>query len=99
MIFFGVPNLLKTWSLKRCATPCEVTLVVVSTAITILVSLSTVTKMALYPLDFGRGLMRPTVMTSHGASGALWGCKGQASGLFWYLFRWHTSQAAAYLAA
>src|SRR5260370_31418532 len=55
---------LQTCSRKRCATPVESTMVMVGTAWMHLDSLSTATRMALYPLDSGSSLMVSTEITS-----------------------------------
>src|SRR5258708_32462203 len=55
---------LQTCSRKRCATPVESTMVMVGTAWMHLDSLSTATRMALYPLDSGISLMVSTEITS-----------------------------------
>src|SRR5258706_1390349 len=55
---------LQTCSRKRCATPAESTIVMVGTAWMCLDSLSTTTRMALYPLDSRSCLMVVAEITS-----------------------------------
>src|SRR5258708_26233886 len=55
---------LQTCSRKRCATPVESTVVMVGMAWMCLGSLSTATRMVLYPLDSGSSLMVSTEITS-----------------------------------
>src|SRR5258706_10966537 len=55
---------LQTYSRKRHATPAESTVVMVGMAWMRLDSLSTTTRMALYPLDSGSSLMVSTEITS-----------------------------------
>src|SRR5258705_10877363 len=55
---------LQTCSRKRCATPAESTVVTVGMAWMHLDSLSTITRMALYPLDSGSSPMVSTEITS-----------------------------------
>src|SRR5258708_31156438 len=58
------PWCLQTCSRKRHATPAESTVVMVGTAWMRLDSLSTTTRMVLYPLDSGSSLMVSTEITS-----------------------------------
>src|SRR6266446_4202867 len=58
------PWCLQTCSRKRHATPAESTMVMVGTAWMRLDSLSTATRMALYPLDSSSSLMVSTEITS-----------------------------------
>src|SRR5258708_12103289 len=60
----GSPWCLQTCSRKRCATPVESTVVTVGTAWMHLDSLSTTTRMVLYPLDSSSSLMMSTEITS-----------------------------------
>src|SRR5258708_36194401 len=60
----GSPWCLQTCSRKRHATPAESTMVMVGMAWMCLDSLSTATRMALYPLDSGSSLMVSTEITS-----------------------------------
>src|SRR5258706_13670975 len=64
---------LQTCSRKRCATPAESTVVMVGTAWMHLDSLSTATRMALYPLDSGSSLMVSTEITSQQRVGIRFG--------------------------
>src|SRR5258707_14796039 len=64
---------LQTCSRKRCATPAESTVVTVGMAWMRLGSLSTTTRMALYPLDSGSSLMVSTEITSQQRVGILFG--------------------------
>src|SRR5882672_2906345 len=65
--FFGSPNFLKTSRQKITATPELVILVVQGTRIFILVRYLVITKIALYPLDSGRGPTISTEIVSHGS--------------------------------
>src|SRR5258705_8689603 len=67
------PWCLQTCSRKRCATPVESTVVMVGMAWMHLDSLSTTTRMALYPLDSGSSLMVPTEITSQWQVGIQFG--------------------------
>src|SRR5260221_7401286 len=58
------PWCLQICSRKRCATPVESTVVTVGMTWMCLDSLSTTTRMALYPLDSGSSLMVSTEITS-----------------------------------
>src|SRR5258708_7489733 len=60
----GSPWCLQTCSRKRHATPAESTMVMVGMAWMCLDSLSTATRMALYPLDSGSSPMVSTEITS-----------------------------------
>src|SRR5258707_15695338 len=60
----GSPWCLQTCARKRGATPAESTMVTVGTVWMCLDSLSTATRMALYPLDSGSSLMVSTEITS-----------------------------------
>src|SRR5258708_5572128 len=64
MMASGSPWCLQTCSRKRRATPVESTVVTVGTAWMHLDSLSTTTRMALYPLDSSSSLMVSTEITS-----------------------------------
>src|SRR5258707_7958208 len=64
---------LQTCSRKRHATPVESTVVTVGTAWMCLDSLSTTTRMALYPLDSGSSLMVSTEITSQQQVGIRFG--------------------------
>src|SRR6266436_10206719 len=64
MMASGSPWCLQTCSRKRHATPVESTVVTVGMAWMHLDSLSTTTRMALYPLDSGSSLMVSTEITS-----------------------------------
>src|SRR5258705_13210282 len=64
---------LQTCSRKRCATPAESTMVMVGTAWMHLDSLSTATRMALYPLDSSTSLMVSTEITSQWQVGIRFG--------------------------
>src|SRR5260221_2138232 len=67
------PWCLETCARKRCATPVESTVVMVGMAWMHLDSLSTTTRMALYPLDSGSSLMVPTEITSQWQVGIQFG--------------------------
>src|SRR5258708_621919 len=67
------PWCLQTCSRKRCATPAESTVVTVGTAWMHLDSLSTITRMALYPLDSGSSPMVSTEITSQWRVGIRFG--------------------------
>src|SRR5258708_26817217 len=60
----GSPWCLQTCSRKRCTTPVEPTVVMVGTAWMCLDSLSTATRMVLYPLHSGSSLMVSIEITS-----------------------------------
>src|SRR5258707_6285568 len=64
---------LQTCSRKRCATPAESTVVTVGMAWMHLDSLSTATRMALYPLDSGSSPMVSTEITSQQQVGIWFG--------------------------
>src|SRR5258707_7463579 len=69
----GSPWCLQTCSRKRCATPVESTVVTVGMAWMRLDSLSTTTRMALYPLDSDSSLMVSTEITSQQQVGIQFG--------------------------
>ena len=69
MTFSGNPCSLNTWSLNILAYPSAVIVVLVGIACVCFVSLSTMTRMALYPQLSGSSPMMSTDMTSHGLVG------------------------------
>src|SRR5260370_38013926 len=67
------PWCLQTYSRKRCATPVESTVVIVGMEWMCLDSLSTATRMVVYPLDSGSSLMVSTEITSQWQVGIRFG--------------------------
>src|SRR5260221_12601233 len=73
MMASGSPWCLQMCSRKRHATPAESTVVTVGMAWMRLDSLSTTTRMVLYPLDSGSSPMASTEITSHQRVGIQFG--------------------------
>src|SRR5258707_2892399 len=73
MMASGSPWCLQTCSRKRHATPAESTVVMVGMAWMCLDSLSTATRMVLYPLDSGSSLMVSMEITSQHQVGIWFG--------------------------
>src|ERR1700720_4489027 len=78
--FLGILYLLHTWSLKILATPWAVTPVCVGRITTILVNMSHITKIALYPCDSGSSPIMSIEMCSQGYLGISFGCRGASPG-------------------
>src|SRR5688572_11583585 len=104
MIFSGIPNLLKMWSLISLAVPSDVSSVVVGAMTTILVRRQTATKIMLYvgsvsrgPFDSGNGPMRSIEMIWKGFVGTSFGLSSALRGPCRGLVCWHFSHALTYL--
>ena len=86
--FQGSPCLLHTWSLYMRAVPWAVSSMFVGMTIIILENRSTITRMALKPLDSGNSPMMSMEICSQGAFGISFGCNGLWAFSRWVFVRW-----------
>src|ERR1700722_3084917 len=94
--FLGILYLLHTWSLKILATPWAVTPVCVGRMMIILVNISHITRITLYPCDSGSSPIMSIEICSQGCLGISFGCRGACSFPRCAFVLWHVSQPSTY---
>ena len=92
----GRPCSFQTLSLNNRANPSVLVLSVVGIKCPIFVSLSTTTKMALYPCTKGNFVMKSALICDQAFSGIKFGINFPVGGCIQFLFRWQASHPSTY---
>src|ERR1700720_2235973 len=94
--FLEIPHLLHTWSLKILVSPWAVIPVCVGKMTIILVNISHITRITLYPCDSGSSPIISFEICSQGCFGNLFGCRGACSFPQCVFVIGHVSQPSTY---